>query len=113
MSLSAKVFFPLFYTDHLEDLLCGIHTSVLMMLQCVNVGGFLCWSLKYTCISSTGCGWSVTTESYCSLDLFPPGYHHWSSSDLSDIGRVIACFSLLDALSQLRCCCLQNWHIGI
>ena len=52
--LSVKVFFPLFYTDHLEDLLSGMHTSVLMMLQCVNAGGFMCQSLKYTHISSTG-----------------------------------------------------------
>ena len=54
MCLSSKVFFPLFYTDHLEDLVCGMHTSVLMMLQCVNARGFPCLSLKYTPISSTG-----------------------------------------------------------
>ena len=36
-----------------------------------------------------GCGWLATTESCCSLDLFPPGYHHWSSSNLSDVGQVI------------------------
>ena len=113
MCLSAKVFFPLFYTDHLENLVCGMHTSVPMMLQCMNVGGFLCRLLKYTRISSTGCGWSVTTESCCSLDLFPPGYHHWSSSNLFDIGWVIACFSLLGPPSRLRCCCPQNQHTGI
>ena len=60
-----------------------------------------------------GCGWSVTTESCCSLDLFPPGYHHWSSSNLFDVGWVVACFSLLGAPSRLQCCCPQNWHTGI
>ena len=113
MHLSAKVFFPLFYTDHLEDLLCGMHTSVLMMLQCVNAGGFPCQSLKYTRISSMGLQLVGNHRIFCSLDLFPPGYHHWSSSNLSDIGRVITCFSLLGAPSRLRCCYPQNWHIGI
>ena len=32
MHLSSKVFFPLFYTDHLEDLVCGLHVFIIQII---------------------------------------------------------------------------------